>query len=207
MGDLAHFAKGLEGRRIAAPAALAQRGFADLVEDAVVRHVIEIAHERGERAAPAPTRRSIEDVSVVSGGQKFYIDVKSREAGAQFSMPNLVSAKRLKKLYENDTNTLALIFATYERHGLDIVITRARILEIEQIAFESLAVQNLGHGQIQLRDGRQEPDIFVGGRAEWMAGLARMVIAFQDRLIEKTLQERSIWQEAMLRYGDTERNS
>ena len=178
---------------------LQQRGIADHIEG-VVRDVIIDRHD----GAPARSKRSIEDVMV---GESTYVDIKTRDINADFSMPNLISVERLRKLYSDPKNELVLIFVDYavERNELfDVpannwtfetyaVINSIEIRPIETIDWSCMHIQALGKGQLQLKNAANPIKLYRYSRLEWVDQLKAETLIFIDKQLVKLCKYRENW--------------
>ena len=176
---------------------LQQRGIADYIEG-VVRDVIISRHN----GAPARSKRSIEDVMV---GESTYVDIKTRDINANFSMPNLISIERLRKLYSSPDNELVFVFIDYSLETNDTlvgdnwtfetyaVIKSVEIRSIETISWESMHIQALGKGQLQLKNAANPIKIYKLSRQEWMAQLRAESLIFIDKQLSKLCKYRENW--------------
>jgi len=168
---------------------LGQRGIGDLIEE-TVKHSYRIAAENsGLSWTDAPTVRTIQDFSI---GNKTMYDVKATDLDRDFSMPNLISAKRLSRLYADAESELRYVFVLYrEVDGKKEVVEFEERL-IESIPWECLAIQNLGEGQIQLV-GKSPLPHYEGTREEWMAELHVKMVDYLERTIEKMKKRIKYW--------------
>ena len=175
-----------------------QRGFADAIEGHVCDHVRgALAGQAGLTTHAARSRRSLEDFSLTRDGATAWVDVKSRDTGGTFSMPNLVSIERLWKLLEAPRESLMFIFTDYT--VTNTTTGTARIDSVHVIAAESmnaaaLQIQNLGRGQLQLRSGYKAEDLVARTRNTRLAArLPAMAADFHRRQMAKIEKEMSIW--------------
>jgi hypothetical protein len=185
----------MKGMTISVDPSVMQRGVADILEKKVCKILIDRLNKKKDiHAKDASTKRSIEDMIVETQNETFYVDVKTADQGGTFSMPNLISVDRLHKLYQDPSKTIMLIFVDYEWiDDATIAILDIRQSRIEEIDMESLHVQNLGKGQLQLRNGtviRADPTVT---RGIWMNDFINMVIAFKKQLLEKTQKDLEMW--------------
>ena len=176
---------------------LQQRGIADYIEG-VVRDVIISRHN----GAPARSKRSIEDVMV---GESTYVDIKTRDIHADFSMPNLISIERLRKLYSIPSNELVFIFVDYALETNDkqsgdnwtfetlAVIKKIEIRAVETISWDNMHIQALGKGQLQLKNAAEPIKLYRHGRLEWMGDLKTEALAFIDKQQAKLCKYRENW--------------
>ena len=187
----------LIGKKFRASKHLQQRGIADLIEGIVVDTII-LRH--GGKAASS--KRSIEDVMV---GDSTYVDIKTRDVHADFSMPNLISIERLRKLYGNPSNELVYIFVDYALETDDklvgnswtfetwAVIKKVEIRHIETISWDNLHIQALGKGQLQLKNAADPIKLYRHDRGDWMVNLTREALNFIDKQQAKLCKYRENW--------------
>jgi len=172
-----------------------QRGIGDIVEghvtDMVIDHVSR--HSLPARARKADTKRSVEDLLVEIGGVTFYVDVKARDLDGTFSMPNLISIDRLEKLYRSGANVLLLLMVEYSRDGDEIIVDEVRWSAIEEICWGSLAIQNLGKGQLQIRNAKRRLGRFEGDRASWLQRFVMEGAIFYKAAARKALEAEKVW--------------
>lgn len=194
----------LVGRKIPVARGLKQRGIADIVESLVEETIVEGVKELepGWQGIRAKSKRSIEDVLVTGPeNQHIFVDVKSRDLNAAFSMPNLISVERLRKLYAHPRNMLKMVFLDYHLEGGSVVIDRITEAAIEDIDLGCLHVQNIGLGQLQLKD-KMEPVIRVGTpRDVWFRGFSDMVCRFYTDLARKSAERAEDWASTSSRFG------
>ena len=187
----------LIGKKFRASKHLQQRGIADLIEGIVADTII-LRH--GGKAASS--KRSIEDVMV---GESTYVDIKTRDVNADFSMPNLISIERLRKLYSEPANELVFIFVDYSLETDDrlvgdnwsfetwAVIKKVEIRHIESISWTDMHIQALGKGQLQLRDASKPINLYPYSRLEWMQRLKSESLIFIDKQMAKLCKYRENW--------------
>ena len=171
---------------------LEQRGYADMIEKLVA--------EQAQKNSPsqfhkARSKRSIEDFSYQDTKQKTWFDVKSFDVNSDFSMPNLVSVDRLRKVLSDPEQDLIYILVHYQ---LDHV---KKTVSIEHIEFRPiyeidpavLAIQNLGKGVLQVKNMHNALDKFTGGREEWLKHISKMTFQFYNRQIQKFEKMKALW--------------
>ena len=186
----------LIGKKFTISKHLQQRGIADLIEG-LVADTITMRHD----ATEASSKRSIEDVMV---GDSTYVDIKTRDVNAEFSMPNLISIERLRKLYSDPKNELVLIFVDYaiETEEVDeamysqirhAVIKSIEIRPIETIDWSCMHIQALGRGQLQLKNAANPVTLWRLSRLEWMTQLKVESLNFIDKQLTKLCKYRENW--------------
>ena len=158
-----------------------QRTIADMIENYCVDEIVKAGGEK-----PA-TVRSIEDVSFANA----LIDIKTRDVNREFSMPNLISIKRLKKL----TQPLFYWFIDYETDNNEARVLKSELRLIETIDWSVLSIQNLGLGQLQLT-GVKDYDtipVYDGCRNSWFNELNKQAIIFFDKQAKKFDKLKAQW--------------
>ena len=175
---------------------LQQRGIADYIESLVADTLIS-----RHNATQAGSKRSIEDVMV---GDSTYVDIKTTDINANFSMPNLISIERLRKLYQNPENQLVYIFVDYEviDEELDASIyTQVKYAEIksievrpiETISWCCMHIQSLGNGQLQLKNAHNTIKRYEHSRDEWLAQLKSEALLYIEKQLSKLCKYRENW--------------
>ena len=181
------------------------RGAADIVEGRIAEKLLADVREQsfGE-AVPARSKRSIEDFLLKRAGRNWHIDVKSRDIDGDFSMPNLVSIARLRKLYGCSANHLLFVVVSYRTCGSHVEIVGVEFHAIEEISWTSLAIQNLGLGQIQIRNAKLALAPYAGTRDDWVREFFQEAASFYDHLAAKAARAASEWRRSasFLEMGD-----
>ena len=160
---------------------LQQRGIADKIEQSCN----DILKEYFDSVRPAKSRRSIEDITV----NGCFIDHKTTDVARDFKMPNLISIDRLIKL---DT-PLLYNFVKYDSDKK--IIVDIDVMNVYQLNWEHLSIQNLGVGQLQIKNMvsfLSSPKTNLT-RTEWIKKLQQESVKFYDKLIVKTTQRKQKW--------------
>jgi len=164
---------------------LQQRGVADVIEKYVCEQITKIDNKELiiERSK---TKRSLEDVQIKNNQELYKIDIKTHDLNSDFSMPNLISVDRLKKFYENNNNHLMYIIISYTTNNNITQIKNIEIRYIEELSWEILGIQNLGKGQLQIKNMNNELIFVEPNREEWINTLKQNMIKFYKKQIAKT---------------------
>lgn len=189
---------------------LDQRGMADKIESMAQAHfkkIYPVGNSIYEYHDPK-TVRSIDDFSLFhktrsNAKQIVLMDVKTHDTDRTFSMPNLISAERLFKLYSDKDNYFGLAIIDYEanpntpdgRFSGNKIITNARAMLIEEISWSCLHIQNLGTGQIQIKNLGNKIIKFNGTRQEWLDEFYQAMIDFTSHTIKKITKRHKQWEE------------
>lgn len=142
------------------------------------------------------SKRSIEDFSIVSGGVHTFCDVKThyiQDGDGGFSMPNLISVKRLKKLLENPSQALAYIFVDYTRSGGMVHIKDVHVKYVWELDWSILGIGALGKGQLQIKDANKDLVFTDMGKEAWFEILKVKVKEFYNKELVKINKELNHW--------------
>lgn len=169
-----------------------QRGIADKIEDIVCSQVMKLKSS-GLVVEAATSKRSIEDIQIKEGANLYKIDIKSHDVMSDFSMPNLVSIDRLRKFYEKDTNFLVYIFVDYKTVGTTTTIDKIEVRLVEELDWSILAIQNLGKGQLQIKNMNSELIFTSINRDEWISVLKKNAIDYYNKLLSKIERYKIEW--------------
>jgi hypothetical protein len=162
--DTKKLAQLLQGRTLPKPSSGNQRAYADQIE--------ELACELARTEYPvqyqkARSVRSPEDFTIVDAGQTMYVDVKTRQLGTDFNMPNLISVDRLDKLLTTASTELYYWMIDYRvQEDGTCVIEHSELRTVWSLPWSALAIQNLGKGQLQIAKW-SEMHNYATDRAKW----------------------------------------
>lgn len=166
---------------------LDQRAVASDIE---AKAVDAIHNNVDEESEINPSRRSIDDVSVWKDNIRYYIDVKThylQENG--FSMPNLTSIERIKKVF-SDGDEILYVFIDYSRGNNVVEIENVDVLPVHKIDWDSLRIGALGKGQLQIKDNSLQLTISDMSKIEWHQELKKQAIIFCKDQAEVFLSKR-----------------
>jgi hypothetical protein len=171
---------------------LEQRGYADMIEKLVAEQA-KINNPR--QFHKARSKRSIEDFSYQTNGQQTWFDVKSFDIDSDFSMPNLVSIDRLRKVLSDDAQDLIYILVEYrvDHSNKKVEVQKIQFRPVYTISPSVLAIQNLGMGVLQVKNMHNSLDRYSGTRNEWMFEISNMAYAFYGKQIAKFSKLQSTW--------------
>lgn len=167
---------------------LQQRGIADKIE----KECTSIFKQNFNDVKDGSSRRSIEDVSI---GDTF-IDTKASDKALDFSMPNMISIDRLRhKIIEIDKE-LIYNFVIYNSENKEIIDNF--LLNVFELNWKHLAIQNIGLGQLQIKDMKKflENPKSNTTKEEWIKTLKEKSIDFykaQAKKSEKRGEEWGTW--------------
>jgi|TARA_R110001592_G_scaffold357021_2_gene659647 hypothetical protein len=162
-----------------------QRGIADKIEESVCNK-IKMINVSGLLVEDASSKRSLEDIQVTDeNGNLYKLDIKTHDINADFSMPNMVSVARLLNFYKEESNNLAYIFVDYKEINNVTEITNITIRLVEELSWDMLAIQNLGKGQLQIKDMNSELIFIEPNREEWINQLKVNMVKHYNKTIIK----------------------
>lgn len=146
--DKQKLAQLLQGTTQLKPSSSNQRAYADMIEETACALA---AHEYVGFYSPARSVRSPEDFTVMDGSVTNYVDVKTRQLGTDFNMPNLISVDRLEKLLSTPDTELYYWMIDYRvQADGSCVIEQSEIRSVWSLDWSALSIQNLGKGQLQI---------------------------------------------------------
>lgn len=149
---------------------LQQRGIADKIET----YCNDIIAANFDFVRPATSRRSIEDINIGN----VYVDHKTSDLALKFKMPNLISIDRLRKL----DRPLVYNFVIYNSETKEIVKNFS--LEVYELNWAHLKIQNLGKGQLQITNMAEflkNPKTNLT-REQWLDQLKQSAVQFYQKV-------------------------
>jgi hypothetical protein len=164
---------------------LQQRGIADKVEEMCNT----IIKNNFDNVLPPTSRRSIEDISIGN----VYVDHKSSDAALDFKMPNMISIARLIKL----DRPLIYNFIIYNSKEKRILKTFA--LDIFELNWDHLKIQNLGKGQLQIINMAKflKTPTTNMSKEEWLSKLKSEAILFYKKVQQDAEKRQKEWQSCL----------
>lgn len=171
-----------------------QRTVGDLIEskvsDILYRSTSEII---SEKRAPR-SKKSIEDVTIISNGVTYYIDPKTHNIKSEFSMPNLTSVDKIKKLLFTNNQDLIYVFVSYDLVNGIVIIDNIKVFFIWEIDISILGVGALGKGQLQIKNANKDLVFTNKGKEEWYSDFKKLVQEYLKKQINKVNKQILEWQ-------------
>lgn len=173
-----------------------QRSIGDLIEYKVQEIIINSnSHDLIKETLLPRSKKSIEDVSVIdSNGIHHYVDTKSHNINSNFSMPNLSSVEKLRKLLLDDDKTLIYVFVSYCVDSNMVSIQSIDVKYVWELNFSMLRIGSLGKGQLQISDMNKSLIFTDEGKDSWFNRLKTTVNQYHDERIKQIEKDKKIWQ-------------
>ena len=171
-----------------------QRTIGDLVEKKVIEIILQNQNPIINEVKLSTGKKSMEDVSVVSNGVTYMLDPKSHNVDSEFSMPNLSSISRIKKLFDNDKKEMMYVFVDYKIDGQVVRIEDIKVLYLWELDMSMLGIGALGKGQLQIKNLNKELVISDEGKQIWYGKLKTQVKEYLAKQIKKIEKQKKEWE-------------
>jgi hypothetical protein len=171
-----------------------QRTIGDLIEHKIVEILSNTRDNFITDTIKARGKKSIEDITVISNGVNYYIDPKTHNVNAKFSMPNLTSIERLRILLSTPNYELIYIIVKYEIVGNKVIIKGFNLFYLWEIDCSILRVGALGKGQLQVKNAKK-PLVFTKiGKENWFNEFRKLSLEFFETQIIKLKKQILDWE-------------
>jgi hypothetical protein len=171
-----------------------QRTVGDLIENKISDILFNSTSELITEKREPRSKKSIEDVTLVSGNVLYYVDPKTHDTNSDFSMPNLTSIDKIKKLFSSDEQELIYVFVSYELNDGMVVISDIKVFFIWELDISILGVGALGKGQLQIKNANNELVFTNKGKQEWYEDFKKLVQEYLKKQITKTNKQILEWE-------------
>jgi hypothetical protein len=171
-----------------------QRTVGDLVESQVTEIIMNAKGDLITETKRARSKKSIEDVTLVSDLVSFYIDPKTHNMESGFSMPNLTSIDKIKKLFLSDKKELIYISVSYIIENGWVNIKDIKVFFIWELDISILGVGALGKGQLQIKNAKKELVFTNKGKQEWYEGFKKLVQQYLKKQLIKINKQILEWE-------------
>ena len=171
-----------------------QRTIGDLVEKKVIEIILQNQNPIINEVKLSTGKKSMEDVSVVSDGVTYMLDPKSHNVDSEFSMPNLSSISRIKKLFDNDKKEMMYVFVDYRIFGQVVRIEDIKVLYLWELDMSMLGIGALGKGQLQIKNLNKELVVSDEGKQIWYGKLKTQVKEYLAKQIKKIEKQKKEWE-------------
>jgi len=172
-----------------------QRSVGDIVEFKIKQILMDLPQDGVIKESLEPrSKKSIEDVTLVgTNGVNYRVDPKTHNIDSEFSMPNLSSVEKLRKLLENENEELIYIFVSYVINGLEVSITKIDVKYLWELSFEMLRIGSLGKGQLQISNMHNELKFTNIGKLKWLNELKSKVREYHNQRIKQIEKDKLKW--------------
>jgi len=141
-----------------------------------------------------------DDLEIIIGEYYFLIDIKYQDINKTYSFPNMISINKAKDILSNKSKNIIYIFIEYEnfqgerdeKHRID----KITVQRIETLDWEYLYIQNIGKGQLQIKNISKQEFVFNNDvkREEWLKILKEKGIEYYNNLMLKVVEYKSEWE-------------
>jgi hypothetical protein len=171
-----------------------QRTIGDLIENEVANLMLNINDELISKTIESSGKKSIEDVTIFSKNVKYYLDTKTRNIDAKFSMPNLTAIEKIKDLIENENEELIYIIVSYDIESNIVKIKDVKVSFVWEFDVKMLRIGNLGRGQLQIKNAKESLIFTDKGKKEWFSDVKILAQDFFKKQIIKLNKQIIKWQ-------------
>jgi len=136
------------------------------------------------------------DTDILMDNNHYKVSVKLFDYTNNVLSSNLMSIDRVRKILQQETNHIIYVFVGYKFDGTNLyTIPNIYIKNIENINWRCLTIQNLGKGQLQMKNN-SEPITFTEetNRKEWLNELKKQAIQYYDKMILKITEYKMDWE-------------
>jgi hypothetical protein len=171
-----------------------QRTVGDLIESKVSEILKNTSSDLITEIRAPRSKKSIEDVTLVSSGITYYIDPKTHDVNSDFSMPNLTSIEKIKKLFLKNTEELVYVFVSYRIQEGIINIVDVKVFFIWELDISILGIGALGKGQLQIKNANESLVFTSKGKEKWYDDFKKVVQVYLKKQITKIKKQIIDWE-------------
>lgn len=174
-----------------------QRTVGDLIEHQIREICKDLSKSNNFTFVDRRSKKSLEDFTLetVENSSKhiYYFDPKTHDVNADFSMPNLSSIEKLKKLCESNNEDLINIFVSYSIIDNMVNILSIEVKYIWELDFSILRIGSLGKGQLQISNMKNGLTFTNEGKSTWFENLKKLARSYHDDRIKMIEKDRKKW--------------
>jgi hypothetical protein len=171
-----------------------QRTVGDLVESKVTEILMNTKSDLITETKGPRSKKSIEDVTLVSNGVSYYIDPKTHDMNSGFSMPNLTSVDKIKKLFLSDKKELIYVSVSYKLENGWVNIVDIKVFFIWELDISILGIGALGKGQLQIKNAKKDLVFTDKGKQKWYGDFKKLVQEYLRKQIIKINKQILEWE-------------
>jgi len=170
------------------------RTVGDLVESRVTEILMNAKSDLITETKGPRSKKSIEDVTLVSNGVSYYIDPKTHDINSGFSMPNLTSVDKIKKLFLSDKKELIYVSVSYMIENGWVNIVDIKVFFIWELDISILGIGALGKGQLQIKNAKKDLVFTEKGKHKWYGDFKKLVQEYLRKQIIKINKQILEWE-------------
>jgi hypothetical protein len=171
-----------------------QRTVGDIIESKVVEIMLNSNNDLISETRKARSKKSIEDVTIISKNETFYIDPKTHNVNSEFSMPNMTSINKIRKLFVSDDEELIYVFVDYEIQNRMVMITTIKVFYIWELDISVLGIGALGNGQLQIKNANKDLIFTNKEKLDWYMDFKKLVQEYLKKQLKKIEKQIIEWQ-------------
>lgn len=137
--------------------------------------------------------RTFEDIEIRDNGKLYKIDINTHNVDKVISLPSLMSIKRAKDFLSDYNNFITYIFVDYKLVDNKLKIVKISVQNIESLDWSYLSIQNLGKGQLQMKNITELTFNNDITRREWLHILKQKGSEYYNNLLLKITEYKTIW--------------
>lgn len=155
--------------------------------------LMELNNTNGLKVNKSVNDRSFEDVEIRDDNKLYKIDINTHDIDKVISLPSLLSIKRAKDFLSDYNNFITYIFVDYKLIDNQLKIVKISVQNIETLDWSYLSIQNLGKGQLQMKNITELTFNNNTTRREWLSILKNKGSDYYNNLLLKITEYKTIW--------------
>jgi hypothetical protein len=171
-----------------------QRTVGDLIERKITEILYNSNNELISEKRLARSKKSIEDITLISNGITYYVDSKTHDMDSDFSMPNLSSINKIRKLSQLNNKDLIYVLVSYVINDRMFIIKDIKVFFIWELDSTILGIGALGNGQLQIKNANKNLFFTSKEKFEWYSDFKKLVQDFLNKRIIKIKKQILEWE-------------
>ena len=187
------------------PANYEQRSIGDRYEGKCVEIIKNINNKLIINTKGRRSKKSLEDVTLITSNYKIYIDPKTVDVTPdlptsevkKFSMPNLTAIRKLKhEIFTTEDTEVLYISLKYLIEDNILKIQKIELFYVWELDLDYTRFGNLGRGQLQIKNARNEIKLNEYTRNEWWNKFVKKINdEYIPTLLKNYQKEIKFWQQ------------